>query len=94
LNSFYHIAKKNGRCLSVSLKQAYLLNAPRKDPHLTVPNLDEDYILIFRKSKKRFAKCESEVRDRYKGKNKVFDMFEASKQQCSMVWAMSFYDFE
>ncbi len=27
LNTFYHVGKKNNRCLAVSLKQAYLLNA-------------------------------------------------------------------
>ena len=59
LNSFYHIAKKNNRCLAVSLKQAYLLNALRKDPRLTVPDLNEDGILVFRKSKKRFDKWET-----------------------------------
>jgi ribonuclease J len=32
--------------------------------------------------------------ERYEGKNKVFDVFEASKQQCNMVLALSFYDFE
>ena len=94
LNSFYHIAKKNNRCLAVSLKQAYLLNALRKDPRLTVPDLNEDGILVFRKSKKRFDKWENELMEQYAGKNKVFDVFEASKQQCKMVLALSFYDFE
>ena len=32
--------------------------------------------------------------EQYAGKNKVFDVFEASKQQCKMVLALSFYDFE
>jgi ribonuclease J len=94
LNSFYHIAKKNGRCLAVSLKQAHLLNALRNDKGLHVPDLDDDDVLVFRKSKKRFDKWERELMERYDGKNKVFDVFEASKQQCRMVWAMSFYDFE
>jgi ribonuclease J len=31
---------------------------------------------------------------RYSGKNKVFDVFDVSKQQCTVVLAMSFYDFE
>jgi ribonuclease J len=94
LNSFYHVAKKNNRCLAVSLKQAYLLDALRKDKGLTVPNLDDDAVLVFRKSKKRFDKWERELMERYAGKNKVFDVFEISKQQCNVVLAMSFYDFE
>jgi ribonuclease J len=94
LNSFFHIAKKNQRCLAVSLKQAYLLEALRKDKGLTVPALDDEGILIFRKSKKRFDKWESQLIERYDQQNKIFDVFEVSKQQCKVVLAMSFYDFE
>jgi len=94
LNSFFHIAKKNQRCLAVSLKQAYLLEALRKDKGLTVPVLDDEGILIFRKSKKRFDKWENELIERYDQQNKIFDVFEVSKQQCKVVLAMSFYDFE
>lgn len=94
LNSFYHIAKKNNRCLAVSLKQAYLLDALGKDEHLSVPALDDDGILIFRKSKKRFDKWENQLMERFEGRNKIFDVFEVSKQQCKVVLAVTFYDFE
>jgi ribonuclease J len=94
LNSFYHIAKKNQRCLAVSLKQAYLLDALRKDKGLSVPALDDESMLIFRKSKKRFDKWESQLIERYDKQNKIFDAFEVSKQQCKVVLALSFYDFE
>jgi ribonuclease J len=94
LNSFFHIAKKNHRCLAVSLKQAYLLDALRKDKGLTVPALDDEEILIFRKSKKRFDKWEKQLFERYDKQNKILDVFEVSKQQCKVVLAMSFYDFE
>src|SRR3990170_3447843 len=94
LNSFYHIAKKNHRCLAVSLKQAHLLDALQKDKGLRIPELDDEAILIFRKSKKRFDKWEKQLIERFAGKNKVFDVFEVSKQQCNVVLAMSFYDFE
>ena len=94
LNSFYHIAKRNNRCLAVSLKQAHLLNALKKDKGLNVPDLDSDDVLVFRKSKKRFDKWERDLIDRYDGRDKVFDVFEASKRQCNVVLAMSFYDFE
>lgn len=92
LNSFYHIAKQNGRCLAVSLKQAQLLNALRKDSNLKVPALDD--VLVFRKSKKRFEKWENDLMEQCGKKNKVFDVFEASKRQCNVVLALSFYDFE
>jgi ribonuclease J len=94
LNSFYHIAKKNNRCLAVSLKQAYLLNALRKDTGLRIPDLSDDAMLIFRKSKKRFDKWESQLMEQYAPQNKIFDVFEVSKQQCKVILALSFYDFE
>jgi ribonuclease J len=94
LNSFFHIAQKNKRCLAVSLKQAYLLEALRKDKGLTVPSLDDDGILIFRKSKKRFDKWEKEIIERYDKQNKIFDVQKVSNQQCKVVLALSFYDFE
>jgi len=37
LNSFFRIAKRNKRCLAVSLKQAYLLDALRSDKGLRSP---------------------------------------------------------
>jgi len=94
LNSFYHIAKQNRRCLAVSLKQAYLLDALRKDKGLQIPRLDDEGMLIFRKSKKRFDKWERKLIEQYSPQNKIFDVFEASKQQCNIILAMSFYDFE
>jgi ribonuclease J len=94
LNSFFHIAKRNGRCLAVSLKQAYLLEALQKDKGLTVPALGDEGLLIFRKSKKRFDKWERELIERYEGQNKIFDVFEVSKQQCKVILAVSFYDFD
>jgi ribonuclease J len=94
LNSFYQIAKKNNRCLAVSLKQAYLLDALRKDKGLAVPALDDPNMMVFRKSKKSAYKWETKLIDQFEGQHKVFDVFEASKQQCKMILALSFYDFE
>jgi len=92
LNSFYRTAKKNGRCLAVSLKQAYMLNALREDKHLEIPNLNGESILIFRKSKKTYRKWEKQIMEEYH--DKIVDVFEVSKQQCKVVLAMSFYDLE
>jgi ribonuclease J len=94
LNTFYQIAKKNNRCLAVSLKQAYLLEALRNDVHLKVPALDDDILLIFRKSKKRYDKWETGLIEQFDGDGKIFDVFEVSKKQCNTVLAVSFYDFE
>jgi ribonuclease J len=92
LNSFFQVAKQSGRCLAVSLKQAYLLNALRKDKGLQLPDLNDESILIFRKSKKRYDKWEKQVQEQFA--NKIVDVFEVSKRQCKSVLAMSFYDFE
>ncbi len=94
LNSFFHIAKKNRRCLAISLKQAYLLDALRNDKGLTIPALHDEGVLIFRKSKKRFEKWEKHLIEQYEGQNKIFDVFEVSKQQCKVILAVSFYDFD
>lgn len=92
LNSFYRIVKKNGRCLIVSLRQAYMLKALRKDKHLKVPSLGDGSILIFRKSKKKYRKWEKQIIEEHSGK--IVDAFEVSKRQREIVLAMSFYDLE
>ena len=84
-NTFYKVAKKNNRCLAVSLKQAYLLDALRSDKHLKVPALEDDGILIFRKSKKRYDKWEKQLIERFDGDGKIFDVFDVSKQQLSLI---------
>jgi ribonuclease J len=92
LNSFFRIAKKNGRCLAVSLKQAYLLNALRADKGLKVPDLNDEGVLIFRRSKATNYKWENQIMQRFP--DKVKNAFGVSKQQCKVVLALSFYDLE
>ncbi len=91
-NSFYRVAKKNQRCLAISLKQAYLLNALRADKRLSLPDLNDEDILVFRKSKSTRYKWEEQV-EKY-CPDKVKNAFDLSKQQCKVVLAMSFYDLE
>jgi ribonuclease J len=92
LNSFYRISKKNGRCLAVSLRQAYLLEALRRDRGLSIPDLNDESVLIFRKSKKTRDKWENRIMEQYH--DKIKNSFEVSKQQCKLVLALSFYDLE
>jgi len=92
LNSFFRIAKKNQRCLAVSLKQAYLLNAFRADRGLSVPDLSDESVLVFRKSKQRYDKWEKQILEQYP--SRIVDVFEVSKRQCKVVLALSFYDLE
>jgi hypothetical protein len=71
-----------------------LLNALRDDVHLKVPGLEDDDLLIFRKSKKRYDKWETGLIERCDGTSKIFDVFEVSKLQCKVVLSVSFYDFD
>jgi len=92
VNSFFRVAKKSDRCLAVSLRQAYLLNALKNDAGLRVPDLNDGNVLIFRKSKKTYDKWERQIMEQYE--SKLVDVFEVSKQQCKVVLALSFYDLE
>jgi ribonuclease J len=92
LNSFYRVAKKNGRCLAVSLRQAYVMERLKEDEGLKIPTLGDENVLIFRKSKKRQDKWEEQLIDKHK--SQVVDVFEVSKRQCKAVLAISFYDLE
>ncbi|MEM3873738.1 MAG: MBL fold metallo-hydrolase [Candidatus Bathyarchaeia archaeon] len=98
LNSFHRVAKKNGRCLAVSLRQAYLMDALRSDKRLNIPHLEDENVLIFRKSKKptegkeRLRHWEKQLLESYS--NKVVDCEQVSKQQCKIILTMSFYDLE
>ena len=94
LNTFHRIAKRHQRCLAVSLRQAYMLDALRSDVHLKVPALDDEGILVFRKSKKRHDKWETRLIESLDGENRILDVFDVSKQQCRVILAVSFYDFE
>jgi ribonuclease J len=69
-----------------------LLNALRRDKGLKIPDLNDESILIFRKSKKKYDKWENQIMDQYP--RKIVDVFEVSKRQCNAVLAMSFYDLE
>jgi ribonuclease J len=92
LNSFYKVAKNSGRCLAVSLKQAYLMNELRRDKGLKIPDLSDETLLVFRKSKKRYEKWENDMIKQHA--ERVVDVFEVSKRQCKAILALSFYDLE
>ena len=71
-----------------------MLEALSHDAHLKVPALADDGLLVFRRSKKRYEKWETKLMERLAGKNRVLDVFDVSKQQCKVILAVSFYDFE
>ncbi len=90
LRSFYTAAKRNGRSLAVTLKQAYLMKKLSEDPHLRIPKLTDENILIFRKSKKRYAKWEEEALE----SGNVVDSSSVADMQDKIVLVASFYDLE
>jgi ribonuclease J len=91
-NSFYRVAKKNNRCLAISLRQAHLLECLRNDKGLKLPSLSDENVLLFRKSKTTSYEWEKQLAKKYP--EKVKGAFELSKGQCNVVLAMSFYDLE
>ena len=61
LKCFQQVAEKNGRCLAVTMKQAYLLDKLRQDQKLEIPSLTSGTTLIFQKAKKKYYKWEKDV---------------------------------
>lgn len=90
LNSFNQVAKKNDRALAITLKQAYLLNKLADDPHLSIPHLKDDNILIFQKTKKRYSNWEKEALKL----GNVVDSAKVAEMQHKIILVCSFYDFE
>ncbi len=92
LNSFYRAALKNNRCLAVSLRQAYLMEALSIDKRLCIPRLSDEGILIFRKSKERMHTWEKQIMELYP--DKIVDAEQVSKRQQGLILTMSLYDLE
>lgn len=92
LNSFYRTALKNNRCLAVSLRQAYLIEALSSDRKLRIPRLGDEGVLVFRKSKERMYSWEKQILERYP--DKIVDVEQVSKRQQNVILTMSLYDLE
>ncbi|MEM1564640.1 MAG: MBL fold metallo-hydrolase [Candidatus Bathyarchaeia archaeon] len=92
LNSFYKTALRNNRCLAVSLRQAYLIEALASDRKLRIPRLSDEGMMIFRKSKERMYAWERQILECYP--EKVVDVEQVSKRQQNMILTMSLYDLE
>lgn len=62
LRTFYEVAKKNGRKLAISLKQASILNQLSHDRKLQLPSLHASKnVVVFRRTKKRYYDWEEKV---------------------------------
>lgn len=69
-----------------------MLKPLREDKHLSVSDLNDESIFIFRKSKKRYRRWKKQIMEQYS--DKIAGVFEISKQQRKVVLTMSFYDLE
>ena len=89
LRTFYEAAKKNGRVLAISLRQAYLLQSLFKDRHLSIPDVSHDpNVVVYRRAKKVYFNWEKEVM-----KNSVVKTANDVKEdQGKFVLAASSYD--
>ena len=88
LGSFYEAAVKNGRRLAITLKQAYLLHRLGEDEHLYIPKVDDENLLIFQKTKKKYYQWEEEVMNM----GKVIDSRDIAGMQDKLVSVASFCD--
>ena len=92
IRTFFYVARQNGRVLTLSLKQAYLLNQLASDPTLKLPNAlgGEDSVAVFRRSKKRYYDWEEGVME----KARTIDSEELRKDQGNFIVAFSMPDFK
>jgi len=90
LRSFYQAAAWNNRYLAITLKQAYLLSRLSSDPKLEIPRLDDERLLIFKKTKKRYYGWEMEAMEL----GETIDSAHIKRLQSRVILAISFYDLE
>jgi len=72
----------------VTLRQAYFLHRLADDPRLNIPKIDDENLLIFQKTKKKYHRWEQEVMQL----GRTIDAQEISKKQNQFILACSFYD--
>ncbi len=88
LNTFRNVAEKNERLLAISVKQAHILSQLKKDSNLSVPDISDRSIVIYRKSKKRFYDWEEEILNR----GNIKDASQVKSIQNKTILVSSFSD--
>ncbi len=88
LRSFYETAVENGRRLVVTLRQAYLLSKLSGDPHLDVPRIEDENLLVFQKAKDKYYLWEREAMNL----GETVNSQEIAKEQGKVIFACSSYD--
>ncbi len=59
--TFYEVARQNNRRLAISMRQAYIFDKLKHDEGLDLPEIDDESLLIFQRSKKRLYKWEEKI---------------------------------
>ncbi|MFW6109545.1 MAG: MBL fold metallo-hydrolase [archaeon] len=88
IRSMYNAAKKTGRRLAVSMKQAFMLQALASDPHLEIFDSTDPDVLVFQREKSRTYAWEERVLDRWR----ICCAEEVNKIQSDIILAASYYD--
>jgi len=68
VQTFYNIAKNNGRKLVIKIKDAYFLKHLSSDPNLNLPNWDDEHIAIYKAKYRSGTYSDSD----YVGEDRVF----------------------
>ena len=68
VQTFYNIAKNNGRKLVIKIKDAYFLKHLSSDPNLNLPNWDDEHIAIYKAKYRSGTYSDSD----YFGEDRVF----------------------
>jgi|Deesub1362A_J573_1020465.scaffolds.fasta_scaffold00005_96 ribonuclease J len=89
LKTFYEVAKKNGRKLAMSMKQAYIVYRLREES-FPIFRLNDPNILIFQREKRTTYKWEKEVIDNFS--DNVATGRDINAMQGEVLLAASFYD--
>jgi len=84
--TFYEVARENGRRLAISMRQAYIFDKLRHDADLDLPEIDDESLLIFQRSKKRYSKWEEKIQSHLNVKDSkdIKDMQEEVIMVCSL----------
>ena len=84
------MAEENGRCLALTLRQAFLLERLSRDPNLEIPDLKNENITVFQRTKKRYQKWERTILD----KGNFVDSKKISKKQERFILVSPFYSLD
>jgi ribonuclease J len=88
IRSMYNAAKRTGRRLAVSMKQAFMLQGLARDPHLEIFDSNDPDVLVFQREKSRTQAWEEKVMDEWR----ICCAEEVNKMQGEIVLAASYYD--